>query len=218
MALKHDIEEYYNKRAKQYEEIYLREERGEDIFLLKAILKDLLSGHDVLEVASGTGFWTESIAQTARSVLAVDLSEEMKEIASKKTYPIKNVRFQTADAYSLDSIPGNFIAGFSGFWWSHVPRPKIPKFLNGLHGKIGKGGLVVFIDNNYIEGTSHPILFEDDEGNTYQRRSLGGEDEYRIIKNYPTEGELHDCLRGLTDEITFRRLTYFWCLHYTIRG
>jgi ubiquinone/menaquinone biosynthesis C-methylase UbiE len=56
MALKHDIEEYYSKRARQYEEIYSRDERREDISSLKSILTELLSGHDVLEVASGTGF------------------------------------------------------------------------------------------------------------------------------------------------------------------
>jgi SAM-dependent methyltransferase len=216
MALKHDIEEYYKKRAHQYEEIYLKEERREDISSLKKLLKEFFSGHDVLEVASGTGFWTEAIALTARTVLAVDLSEEMHKIASQKKYPKENVRFQTEDAYCLDAVTGDFTAGFSGFWWSHVPRPKIPLFLDGLHKKIGKKGLVVFIDNNYIEGVSHPIVFEDDEGNTYQRRSLGGDNEYQIVKNYPTEGEFHGYLSGIADEMVFRSLTYFWCLSYRI--
>jgi demethylmenaquinone methyltransferase/2-methoxy-6-polyprenyl-1,4-benzoquinol methylase len=161
---------------------------------------------------------TEAIAVTARSVLAVDSSEEMKEIASRENYPRKNVRFQKADAYSLDSVPGDFTAGFSGFWWSHIPRPKILSFINSLHRKIRRGGPVVFIDNNYIEGTSNPIVFEDDEGNTYQRRSLDDGDEYQIIKNYPTEGEFRSRLSGIADDIVFRRLTYFWCLHYTIRS
>jgi ubiquinone/menaquinone biosynthesis C-methylase UbiE len=133
MPLKHDIEEYYNKRAQQYDDIYSMDERQGDISLLKGILKDLFSEHDVLEVAAGTGYWTEVIAETARSVFAVDLSEEMQKIAMEKSYPKRNVRFQTVDAYSLDSIPDSFSAGFSGFWWSHIPRPKIPLFLNGLH-------------------------------------------------------------------------------------
>lgn len=218
MALKHDIEEYYNKRAQQYDEIYLRDERQGDISSLKSILKNLLSEHDVLEVAAGTGFWTEAIAQTARSVTAVDLSEEMQKVAMEKSYRKKNVRFQTADAYSLDSVSGSFSAGFSGFWWSHIPRPKIPLFLDGLHSKIDRGGLVVFIDNNYVEGTSHPIVFEDEDENTYQRRSLDGEGEYQIVKNYPTEDEFHRYLSDLADDIVFRSLTYFWCLKYTIRN
>jgi hypothetical protein len=77
---------------------------------------------------------------------------------------------------------------------------------------------VVFIDNTYIEGVSHPIVSEDKDGNTYQRRSLGGKDEYQIVKNYPTEEEFHHYLGSLADDIVFRSLTYFWCLNYTIRN
>jgi len=41
------MKEYYAKRAAEYEDIYLKPERQEDLFQLKAILSGAFSGRDV---------------------------------------------------------------------------------------------------------------------------------------------------------------------------
>jgi demethylmenaquinone methyltransferase/2-methoxy-6-polyprenyl-1,4-benzoquinol methylase len=211
-----ELERYYARRAPVYDEAYLKPERQGDIAALKGELRAAFSGHDVLEVACGTGFWTEVLAGTAHSVTATDIADEMLNRARERSYPTGNVTFDTADAYSLTSIAGEFTAGFAGFWWSHVPRPLLSSFVTNFHRKIEPGGLVVFIDNTYVEGESHPIVDTDTDGNTYQRRTLKGRDEYVIVKNYPTEEELKELLGDITTELSYKKLTYYWHLGYRV--
>ena len=77
MARDNGLKEYYAARAGEYEQIYELPERQEDIARLRGMLQALLSGHDVLEVACGTGYWTLPISVTARSILATDVGEEV---------------------------------------------------------------------------------------------------------------------------------------------
>jgi ubiquinone/menaquinone biosynthesis C-methylase UbiE len=216
MAMDDGLKEYYAARAGEYEQIYELPERQEDIARLRAMLQGLLSGHDILEVACGTGYWTLPISVTARSVLATDVGEEVLALARQKPYPQRKVRFMQADAFTLAGVEGRFSAGFAGFWWSHVARSKLDAFLQVFHRKLRPGTLVVFTDNNYVDQSSRPIVRHDAEGNTYQYRRLQSGAEYEVVKNFPTEAELRDHLRGIAEDITFTSLTYYWCLSYTV--
>src|SRR5687767_7217832 len=103
-----DLKEYYARRAAVYEKIYEIPERQDDLAALRRMLKELLAGHDVLEVACGTGYWTLPISSTARSILATDVNEEVLELARAKPYPEGRVRFLLADAYTLSGVEGYF--------------------------------------------------------------------------------------------------------------
>jgi ubiquinone/menaquinone biosynthesis C-methylase UbiE len=61
-----DMVAYYAKRASTYEEIYQRPERQDELLTLQVRVQELMEGHDVLELACGTGFWTEQIAASAK--------------------------------------------------------------------------------------------------------------------------------------------------------
>ena len=218
MAMNNSLKEYYAARAGEYEQIYELPERQEDIARLRAMLQALLAGHDVLEVACGTGYWTLPISLTARSILATDVGEEVLALARQKPYPEGKVRFMLADAFTLVGVDGPFSAGFAGFWWSHVPRSRLGPFLEVFHKKLGPGRLVVFTDNNYVDQSSRPITRQDAEGNTYQLRRLQSGAEFEVVKNFPTEAELRDHLRGIAQDINFTTLTYYWCLSYRVAG
>ncbi|MFL5734452.1 MAG: class I SAM-dependent methyltransferase [Chloroflexia bacterium] len=207
---------YYAARAREYEQIYELPERQGDLAALRELLQRLLSGHDVLEVACGTGYWTLPVSLTARSVLATDVGEEVLELARLKTYPRGNVRFMQADAFTLEGVEGRFSAGFASFWWSHIAMSKLDAFLEAFHGKLGPGSLVVFTDNNYVDQSSRPIVRQDSEGNTYQLRRLNSGAEYEVLKNFPSEDELRDRLRGLSTDVEVVSLTYYWCLSYRV--
>ncbi|MDX1488039.1 MAG: hypothetical protein R3268_07560, partial [Acidiferrobacterales bacterium] len=71
-----DFQNYYSRRASEYEEIYEKPERQRDLARLKTMLGDLLRGQRILEVACGTGYWTAVIAPVAQSIVATDTSEE----------------------------------------------------------------------------------------------------------------------------------------------
>jgi len=207
--------DYYAERADEYELIYRKPERQADLATLAQELKATLAGHDVLELACGTGYWTRLYAPGAASVLATDLSPEVLELARSKRYPSNRVGFALADAYRVDRIPGRFTAVFAGFWWSHVPREQLAGFLAGLQRRFGAGTRVVFCDNRFVAGSSTPVTRRDSRGNTYQARRLQGGAEYEVLKNFPTLEEIGETLHSAgASEIRPTELTFYWCVSY----
>ncbi len=208
--------DYYARRIQEYEQIYQKPERLVELSLLKAYLIKLLAGRDILEVACGTGYWTAHLAPFTRSILATDASREVLDVARAKAYPPRRVRFEQTDAYTLDTIPGAFIAGFAGFWWSHVPKARLPGFLSTFHGRLQPGAQVVFVDNQYVEGSSTPLSATDPAGNTYQERRLADGSRHRILKNFPTEADLRNAVADAATDIRVVDFTYYWCLSYML--
>jgi len=207
------LKSYYAQRAQEYEEVYAIPERQDDLRSLRTLLQLLLNGQDVLEVACGTGYWTEPLAHITHSIVATDVNEEVLAIAREKAYLRENVRFQQADAFNLGSIEVEFSAGFAGFWWSHIRLGELGRFLVGFHAKLGPGKLVVFCDNTR-RGTRHPFTRTDEEGNTYQTRRLNDGSVHEVLKNIPTEAALTTRLEGMATDIAYIQLTYYWCLSY----
>ena len=81
---KTDIANYYAERASEYDVIYLKPERQKDIKSLLELLSDLLSNREVLEVACGTGYWTQFFAPQTISTTATDYNEEVLIIARNR--------------------------------------------------------------------------------------------------------------------------------------
>ena len=207
-----DLVEYYRRRAREYEAIYAKPERQADLARLRSLIPERLRGVPVLEIACGTGYWTEAIAPAAASVLATDLAEEPMRIAESKHYP-GNVEFRRVDAYALAGL-GRFAAAFCGFWWSHVPRGRIDEFLASLHGCLQSGARVLLLDNRYVAGSSTPVSSLDADGNSYQLRRLGDGSEVRVLKNFPDEAELRSRLAPYSAEVSYNELEYYWLVEY----
>ncbi|MFQ5994639.1 MAG: class I SAM-dependent methyltransferase [Acidiferrobacterales bacterium] len=211
-----DLHQYYSRRAAEYEEIYKKPERQKDLTELRTLVSQLLHGHEVLEIACGTGYWTELIAPGARSVLATDTSTEVLELAKTKGYSRGCVRFTLADAYDLSDLPGQFTAALAAFWWSHVPKQRVPEFVQSLHHRLGVGGTVVLIDNRYVEGSNVPISEHDERGNTYQLRCLRDGSQFRVLKNFPNASELYATLNPCADDLKVFELEYYWYALYKV--
>lgn len=208
--------QYYADRAFEYEKTYQRPERQEDIALLHSILKKLLKGHNVLEIACGTGYWTKTIASIANLVTATDINQEVLKIAKKKVFFSNNVSFIQDDSFYLSKIKGKFSAGFSGFWWSHILKSKLNTFLNIFHSKLQSDALVIFIDNLHTKNSSTPISRIDNKGNTYQIRTLEDGRKYEVIKNFPKKNEFAPILGDNIKNLNIEFLTYFWITSYNI--
>ena len=202
---------YYRRRAGEYEAIYAKPERQADLAILRKQIPERLGGGRILEVACGTGYWTEVIARSAASVTATDLAEEPMQIARAKVYGRGNVVFQTADAYALSEALGRFDAAFAGFWWSHVPRERVADFVRSLHARLEPGAPVLLLDNRSVEGHSTPLVASDAAGNTYQDRRLADGSVTRIVKNFPTGDELRRCLER---DLVYQELDYYWLAEY----
>jgi len=208
-----EMEKYYAKRASEYEEIYLKSERQEYIKESKDLLRKYFSNKNVLEIACGTGFWTEIISETAAKITATDLNNEVLDIAKNKKYRCK-VDFIQDDSYILDKIPEKYDSLFAGFWFSHIPKSKIGNFLKVIHNKLDEDALVHFMDNLYVEGSSTPISRYDSEGNSYQIRKLKDNSRHEVLKNFYDEKSLMECFGNYGGNIEVQLLKYYWIVKF----
>jgi SAM-dependent methyltransferase len=208
------LADYYAKRASEYERIYAKPERQRDLAALKERIRRMLSGRRVLELACGTGYWTEVIAPVAREVTALDVNQEVLDIAHAKSYPPGRVQFMRADCYAPPDLGRRHDALFAGFWWSHVPLQRLDDFLAAGVAAVAPRALIAFLDNRFVEGSSTPVERRDAQGNAYQLRSLDDGSSYEVLKNFPSESELIKrtvkCGWGANVEL----YEHYWLLSY----
>lgn len=203
--------QFYAKSASNHDRVYDKPERQHDLAAMRTHVAEALRGHVVLELACGTGYWTNVIAVSADSVVAIDINPEMIALAKLRALPAEKVQFRVADAYKLPDGLGSFTAVFIGFWWSHVKREQQEKFLAHLRSKVGDA-VIVLLDDVYVEGSSETVARTDLEGNTYQIRVAPDGERYEIPKTYPSDSALRKKLASSVREIKIVRLEYYWML------
>jgi SAM-dependent methyltransferase len=211
------LEDYYSKRAREYEQIYDRPERQRELEWLRQRIPQVFRGRVVLEVACGTGYWTQFIARAARRVYAGDINESVLEIAREKPIPRGKAHFFRADAVSLEGAPDGCDAAFAGFWWSHVKKSGTAKFVANLAARLEPGSVVAILDNTWAHGSSTPLSRIDEDGNTYQMRKLANGEQFEVLKNYPKPEELAEAVRPVAREAHLESLTYYWLLVFTLK-
>ncbi|MGP8215301.1 MAG: class I SAM-dependent methyltransferase [Bacteroidia bacterium] len=211
--MNNDLVAYYAERAKEYEKIYEKPERQSDLSAASELLQNIFLNKNLIELACGTGYWTQRIAKCAGNVIATDINAPVIEIAKTKVYEKNNVDFSIADIfnYSLEQPHDNL---FAGFIWSHIKLQELGSFIDALHCFVKPGGLVAFIDNNYVEGSSLPVVCTDEHGNKYQERELENGKKYSIVKNFPSNALFKQVLEGKGENIKFFSLKYYWLVWY----
>jgi ubiquinone/menaquinone biosynthesis C-methylase UbiE len=213
-----DLADYYQQRANEYDAVYRKPERQQDLTTLRQLLPPLMAGSHVLEIAAGTGYWTQVIAAAAASVTATDLNPQTLAIAATRDYDQAAVRLLTADAYGLAEVPGEFDLVFCGFWWSHIRRADIPRFLAGISQRVAPGTRLVLLDNRYVPGSNHPITRTSPDGDTYQQRKLLDGRQYEVLKNFPSRERLAVDLAPWATGPQVTELQYFWLACCVLSG
>jgi SAM-dependent methyltransferase len=205
-----ELTSYYALRAQEYERIYDKPERQEDLKVLRERLPSLLANRSVYEVACGTGYWTQTLVPAAAAVFATDVNEEVLALARAKPRLAQRVTFAQADAFSLPAAPYPCDAGLAAFWWSHLRRDEIDSFLQGFFSQLTVNARFAFVDNVYAEGSSIPINRTDADGNTYQQRRLSDGSVHEVLKNFPSDDELKTALSPYARTLKIERLPYYW--------
>jgi SAM-dependent methyltransferase len=180
---------YYRAVANEYED-HAIDAPGEDE-LLEAIDTFRPTG-DVLELACGSGIWTERLLASARTVTAVDGSPEMLARARARVGPDAAARFVEADLFSWEP-DRRFDAVFLGFWISHVPDEDFERFWSVVADALEPNGSVFFFDDNHrpdaelVEGAASAVV----------ERRLNDGTAFRVIKVPYQPGDLERRLRAL---------------------
>ncbi|WP_206956924.1 class I SAM-dependent methyltransferase [Trinickia acidisoli] len=211
-------ERYYAARAPEYDASVGYGSTAIETALapLKARLAERLKGLDVLEIACGTGYWTNVAARTARSILAVDFDSTSLGLAQTRMAMHDHVSFHRADAYRLDGVPSEFTGAFGMFWWSHMPHARIGEFLDALHSKLQQGASVTFADQMPYAHTGS--RHTDNHGNAIEERALFDGTRFEIVKNFPTAKQMSQWLerRGRDVEFITDPNSRLWLVNYRV--
>ena len=212
------LTEYYSRRAPEYEKIWYRADpiRQEEQARIASEMKRLFRNRRVLEVACGTGYWTQFIADAVERVCAMDLSRETLELARTKKLPAAKVEFREGDAYALAAVPGSFNAGLANFWFSHVPRSRLDEFLGGFHARLGRGARVFMADNVYVAGLGGELVSRHDCEDTFKLRQLADGSKHEVLKNYYDAEQLKALLAPRSADLTVHLGKCFWWVSYTV--
>ena len=213
------MQSYYSQRAPEYEAIYYRPdgERKRQLDEMIAECRRFFAGANVLEVACGTGFWTKAIEDVAASVVATDGSEEMLGLAREKDLDTAKVELRIADAYDLSDVIGDFDAGMANFWFSHVPKSRTQRFLDGLHERIGSGARVMMMDNVHIQGMGGELTKVDGIEDEWRIRELGDGTAHHVLKNYYEADELDAVFSPSAKDLRIEVWSCYWWVTYRVR-
>ncbi|MEV6931551.1 class I SAM-dependent methyltransferase [Dactylosporangium sp. NPDC051485] len=191
--------EYYRRRAGEYDVTAYG-----DVAAARARIARLVAqmrpGGTVLEIACGTGLWTEALAGAAGAVTAIDAAPEAVAIARERVGSA-NVRFEVADVFSWTTAVRFDVIFFSA-WLSHVPTSLFEPFWLLLRQLLADGGRVLFIDEHVDVRDKETYLTG--AGEIVERRLRDGS-TYRVVKNFVEPEQLERRLRGIGWECRIRR-------------
>jgi 2-polyprenyl-3-methyl-5-hydroxy-6-metoxy-1,4-benzoquinol methylase len=201
------MKEYYDRRAPWHDAYmsYAGAEAMADLMsLVTARFLPLIKDKTVLEIACGTGNWTQILARLARSVTAIDSSRACLEMArAKLSGSGTDVEFRECDAYQMEALTGRFDTMFAADWYSHMPRSYVPGFVNVACDLVEKGGSLVFLDMTPKEELNREHAGFDEEGNNICRRTLPDGSTYTIVKNFPTPDELRETFEARCSDFVY---------------
>ncbi|MEM8484297.1 MAG: class I SAM-dependent methyltransferase [Bacteroidota bacterium] len=210
------MQAYYEKRQPEYEAIYQKPERQEDLLWLCDALSPHVRRRRVLELACGTGYWTRRMKHDATSIHATDISAQLAE-AAVMSCDHASVTGDTLDAFNLpDNL--DFDCVVAGFLYSHILIEQRASFLKGLTASLPIDTTLLLYDNKYVPGSSTPISRTTPTGDTYQRRKLKDGSQHEVLKNFPTKKELQTTLQPFCNDVVVLESTYFWFATGKLRG
>jgi 2-polyprenyl-3-methyl-5-hydroxy-6-metoxy-1,4-benzoquinol methylase len=211
---------YYRARAPEYDEAYERRGRHDhgaaanatwlrELREVRAVLDGMpLDGAQILELAAGTGVWTEALAARGATVTAVDASQEMLgRNRARLGSLVANVRYEQADVFSWWPEQ-SFHAVVFCFWITHVPAERLDSFLRGVAGTLRTGGWIFFVDDRR-RSLSFDVSVQTEGMSRVTIRRLNDGRKYRVVKQFWEPAELEDRFWHAGLATTVRETTYF---------
>jgi demethylmenaquinone methyltransferase/2-methoxy-6-polyprenyl-1,4-benzoquinol methylase len=189
---------YYRARASEYDATF----RGAHAPELASALDALAPSGSVLELAAGTGAWTESVLRHPVSRLVVlDASPEMLELHGRRIDDPR-VERRVVDLFEWEPDQTFDVVTFA-FWLSHVPPARLADFWGKVQRALTPGGRVLFVDQDR-RGMTFEVPSADPDYPTVDRTLVDGR-VMRAIKVYHRPQALEKWLRARGWEASVRR-------------
>jgi ubiquinone/menaquinone biosynthesis C-methylase UbiE len=210
-----ELVDYYRKRAREYEDVYYwtDEHRQEEQDLMAKTIQKSLKGREVIDIACGTGWWDRYLSETAKSIMGLDINNDVLEVAKSKEYKCPT-KFQVGDAYAPPFPPKSFNGALATFWLSHIPKEKLHKWIDTLHLLLKPGSRVFIADNTNIPGIGGPLVTKPGDENTYKIRTLKDGSQHTIMKNYFSTEELVKVFGAHTNRFSEKNVYHGHCFYW----
>ena len=187
--------DYYRARAGEYDEWWERRGRYDrggalnarwhaEISDVRRVFDTLPLDGDVVELAPGTGYWTDLLVDRCATVTAIDGSAEMT--------AVNKARLGDRSA-AVDSLQANLFSWVperewdllvSCFWISHVPVARLADFLATCRRALRPGGTMFFLDGQKVHSSTAVDHTLPDARSEVMVRKLNDGRQFRIVKNF----------------------------------
>jgi SAM-dependent methyltransferase len=182
---------YYRERASEYDQWFLRQgryDRGREhrrrwfaeIRQVEEALRLAGPRGDVLELACGTGIWTQRLLRYASSITAIDAAPEAIALNRERLQGPK-VEYVLSDIFTWRP-PRRYDFVFFGFWLTHVPPDRFERFWDLVARALEPGGWVFFVDSRHnpdSTATDHELSRK---SHRVQQRRLNDGRTFDVIK------------------------------------
>jgi SAM-dependent methyltransferase len=203
---------YYNERAPEYEEAYIRGTGTSSIhdpkvFITEAvvlgeIVSRCVSGR-VLDLACGTAYWLKDYAHNCSHVTLIDQSERMLAECRSRVEGFgwsDRCSLVQADFFQYSFPPNAYDWAVVGFFLSHLTKEQEILLFDALKLTLGAAGQFLILDSAWS-----PMRARTNTQIENQLRRLNDGTEFRIYKRYLDGGEIHSWQEtyGVTVEVDY---------------
>jgi 2-polyprenyl-3-methyl-5-hydroxy-6-metoxy-1,4-benzoquinol methylase len=211
--------EYYRSRANEYDEWFLRRGRYDrgpqfnaqwfaEVEQVQRALDAFLPAGDVLELACGTGLWTQRLLEHARHISAVDASPEMLALNEQRVHS-QRVRYAQADLFEWRPREQYDVVFFS-FWLSHVPPERFAAFWDLVSAALAPEGRVFLVDSLYEPtSTAADHQLKERQATTATRKLNDGR-VFEIVKIFYEPDQLQSRLAELGWQAEVSRTEHYF--------
>ena len=195
--------DYYDARAPEYDDWYLRRGRyargaihdaawAAELDMAGRWLDAQPLQGQIVELAAGTGWWSPLLASKGELSMYDAAAGPLDRARERLVAHRLRAHLHLRDAWAEPDRPVDAL--FIGFWLSHVPRERFAEFLALVGRWLAPGGRFAFIDSlpDPASGaTDHPTPADD-----LATRRLDDGREFTIVKVYYTPSEYAAGLRA----------------------
>jgi SAM-dependent methyltransferase len=186
-----DMVAYYEARAPEYDDWYLRRGRyargpihdaawNAELDAAGRWLDQLPIHGEIVELAAGTGWWSPLLASKGELSIYDAASAPLDRARDRLVAHGLRAHLHVRDAWAEPDRQVDAV--FTGFWLSHVPRERLDGFLGLVRRWLKPGGIFAFIDSRFDPQSSavdHPTPADD-----RSVRRLDDGREFTIVKVY----------------------------------
>ncbi|MFL5679321.1 MAG: class I SAM-dependent methyltransferase [Chloroflexota bacterium] len=198
-----DLVAYYEARAPEYDDWYLRRGRysrgpvhdaawNAELDAAGRWLDGLAIRGEIVELAGGTGWWSPLLAEKGELSIYDAAAAPLERARDRLLAHNLRAHLHVRDAWAEPDRQVDAL--FAGFWLSHVERDRLPEFLALARRWLKPGGTFAFVDS--LRDPQSGAADNPEPADDMATRRLADGREFRIVKVFHEPSALREALLG----------------------